>query len=105
MTVISDDTDFLNADVLIEFVPIGRLGFDDQAPFHRGRIIKLDFPLQYPLGDQDAGIFPPLLRGPPLWCNDFVEVGARWDPKLEAVILLRVLRHVMMKDWHDRPLP
>ena len=27
---------------------------------HSGRIIKLNLPLQYPLGDQDAGVFTPL---------------------------------------------
>ena len=91
--------------VLIEFIPIGRLGFDDQAPLHRGRIIKFDFPLQYPLGDQHAGVFTPLFRRPALGCNDLVEVRACGDPKLEAVMLFRVLRHVMMKDGHDWPLP
>src|SRR6516162_5617742 len=44
--VIGDETDSLNGYVLIEFVPIDRLGLDDQAALHRGRIIKLDPPLQ-----------------------------------------------------------
>jgi hypothetical protein len=35
-------------------------------------------PLQDPLGDQDAGVFMPLLRRLALWCDDLVEIGARW---------------------------
>ena len=91
--------------VLIEFIPIGRLGFDDQAPLHSWRIVKLDVPLQYPLGDQDAGVFTPLFRRLALGCNDLVEVRACWDPKPEAVVHFGVLRHVMMKDGHDWPPP
>ena len=105
MIVIGDEADFLNGYVLIKFIPIGRLGFDDQAPLHSRRIIKLDFLLQYPLGNQDAGVFTPLFRRLALGCNDLVEVRACWDPKLEAVIQFRVLRHVMMKDGHDWLLP
>ena len=60
MIVIRDEADFLNGYILIEFIPISSVGLDDQAPFHRGRIIKLNFLLQYPLGDQDAGVFTPL---------------------------------------------
>jgi hypothetical protein len=44
--VIGDKADSLNGHVSIEFIPIGRLGFDDQPPLHSGRIIKLDFLLQ-----------------------------------------------------------
>jgi hypothetical protein len=80
--VIGDEADSLNGYVLIEFIPIGRLGFDNQAPLHSGRVIKLDFPLQYPLSDQDAGVFTPLFRRLALGCNDLVEVRACWDPKL-----------------------
>ena len=105
MIVIGDEADFLNGYVLIEFIPIGRLGFDDHAPLHRRRMIELNSPLQDPLGDQDAGVFTPLLRGLALRCNDFVKVRAGRDPELEAVIRFRILGHVMMKDGHDRPLP
>ena len=74
MIVIGDEADFLNGYVLIKFIPIGRLGLDDQAPLHGGRPVELDFPLQYPFGDQYAGVFPPLFRRPALGCNDLVEV-------------------------------
>jgi len=103
--VIGDEADFLNGYVLIKFIPIGRLGLDDQAPLHGGRPVELDFPLQYPFSDQNTGVFPPLFRRLALGRDDLVEARARWDPKLEAVMLLRVLSHVMMKDWHDWPLP
>ena len=105
MIVIGDEADSLNGYVLIEFIPIDRLGLDDRAPLHSGRIIKFDLTLQYPLSDQDAGVFTPLFRRLALGCNDLVEVRACWDPKLEAVMYFRVLRHVMMKDGHDWSLP
>jgi hypothetical protein len=62
VAVVGDEPDSLNRDVLIEFVPIDGLGFDDQAPLHRRRIIKFEFLAQEALGNQHAGIFPPLLR-------------------------------------------
>ena len=34
--VIGDEAHLLDGDVVIEFIPIGRLGLDDQAPLHRG---------------------------------------------------------------------
>ena len=101
--VIGDEAHSLNGYVVIEFIPIGRLGLDDQAALHHRRIIKFDFLLQYPFGDQDARVFSPLLRRFALGCDDLVEIGARRDAKPEAVILFRVLRAVM-KDWHDWPL-
>ena len=104
MIVIGDEADFLNGYVSIEFIPIGGLGLDDQAPLHSGRPVEFDFPLQYPFSDQDTGVFPPLFRRLALRCDDLVEVRACWNPKPEAVMLLRVLRHVM-KDGHDHPLP
>src|SRR5215469_7199243 len=51
-----------------------------------------------------TGVFTPLLRRLALRCDDLVEIGARRDAKLEAVIGFRVLRHIM-KDGHDQPLP
>jgi hypothetical protein len=60
--VVGDEADFMNGYVVIEFISIGRLGLDDQSPLHRRRIVKLDFLLQYSLGDQDARVFTPLLR-------------------------------------------
>src|SRR5690349_1920993 len=99
MMVVSDEADPLSGHVLIEFIPIGRLSLDYQAPFHRWGMEKVDFLMQYPLSDQQAGVPPPLVRGLSLRRNDLVEVRARWDPELEAVILFRVLRDVMM-DWH-----
>jgi hypothetical protein len=102
--VIGDEAHLLDGDVVIEFIPIGRLGLDDDAAFHRRRMIKLDFPLQDPLGNQQAGVFTPLFRRFPLRCDDLVEIGARRDPELEAVIRFGILRHVM-KDWHEGPRP
>src|SRR6516165_5375949 len=102
--IVGDEADSLHGYVLIEFIPIDRIGLDDQAPVHRRRIVKLDLPLQQPLGDQNTGVFTPLLRRLALRCDDLVEVGAGWDAELEAVIGFRVLRHIM-KDGHDRPLP
>jgi hypothetical protein len=81
--IVGDEADPLNGDVLIKFVPIGRIGLDDHASLHGGRIIKLDFPLQEPLGDQDAGVYTPLFRRLALGCNDLVEIGTGWDAKLE----------------------
>jgi hypothetical protein len=49
--VVGDKTDPLHGYVLIEFIPIGRLGLDDQAALHGGRIIKFDPLLQDPLGN------------------------------------------------------
>src|SRR6516162_7696913 len=102
--VVGDEADSLHGYVLVEFIPIDRIGLDDQAPLHRRRIVKLDLPLQQPLGDQHAGVLTPLLRWLALRCNDLMEIGARRDAKLEAVIGFRVLRHIM-KDGHDRPRP
>ena len=53
--------DPLHSYVLIEFIPIDRIGLDDEAPLHRRRVVKLDLLLQQPLGDQHAGVFTPLL--------------------------------------------
>jgi len=72
--VIGDQADSLNGYVLIEFIPIGRLSLDNQAPLHSRRLIEVDFPLQNPLGDQHAGVFPPLFRGLALGRDDLVEV-------------------------------
>jgi hypothetical protein len=80
--VIGNEADSLNGYVMIEFIPIGRLGLDNQSPLHGGRIIKLDSPLQYPLSDQDTGVFPPLFGRLALWCNDLVKAGTRWNPSL-----------------------
>jgi hypothetical protein len=101
--VISDEADSLGGYVLIEFIPIGGFGLDDQAALHRRRIIELDFLLHEPLGDQHTGVFPPLFRKFALWGDDLVEVGARRDSKREPVIGFRVLRLIMIS-WHDRPL-
>src|SRR5215469_1755012 len=84
--IIGDETDALNGNVMIEFIPIRSFCLGDQAPLHRWRIIEFDFMSQDPLGDQDAGVFPPLLRRFALWCNDLVEIGARRDPEPEAVM-------------------
>jgi hypothetical protein len=46
VVVIGDEADLLDGYVLIEFIPISRIGLDDQAPLHRRRMIKLDFALQ-----------------------------------------------------------
>src|SRR5262249_37580635 len=51
--VVGDEADSLHGYVLIEFIPIDRIGLDDQTPLHRRRIIELDLPLQQPLGDQN----------------------------------------------------
>src|SRR6516165_1236778 len=102
--VVGDEADPLHGHVLVEFIPIDRIGFDYQAPLHCRRVVKLDLLLQQPLGDQHAGVFAPLLRRVALRCDDFVEIGAGRDPELEAVIGVRVLRHIM-KDGHDRPRP
>src|SRR6516225_6863937 len=82
---------------------LSRIGLDDQAPLHRRRIIEFDFALQYPLGDQHAGVLTPLSGRLALGCHDLVEVGAGRDPELEAIIRFRVLRHITMKDRHDWP--
>src|SRR5215472_18356742 len=60
--------------------------------------------MQDALGDQDAGIFPPLFRWLAVRRDDLVEIGAGRDPELEAVILLGILPYIM-KDRHDEPLP
>jgi hypothetical protein len=39
--IIGDEANPLYGDILIEFIPIGRLGFDDQAAFHSGQFIRL----------------------------------------------------------------
>src|SRR5499427_824918 len=102
--IVGDEADSLYGYVLVELIPIDGLPFDDQTPLHRRRIVKLDLLLQQPLGNQNTGVFTPLLRGLALRCDDLVEIGARRDAELEAVIGFRVLRHIM-KDGHDRPLP
>src|ERR1700759_21101 len=104
MLVVGDEANPLTGYVLIKFIPVCRLGLEDQAALHRRRIIKFDLLLQNSLGDQDAGVFTPLLRCLALRGDDLVEVGTRWDANPEPVIFLRVLRHVM-KDWHGWPPP
>src|SRR5215467_4956377 len=59
--VVGDEADPLHGYVLVEFIPIDRIGLDDQTPLHRRRIVKLDLPLQQSLGNQHAGVFAPLL--------------------------------------------
>src|SRR5262249_29691897 len=59
--VVGDEADFLGGYVLVEFIPISRIGLDDQAPLHSRRIINLDPSVDALRGAQDAGIFPPLL--------------------------------------------
>jgi hypothetical protein len=59
--VIGNEANPVRGYVLIEFIPIiDGLRLDDQAALHGRRIIKFDFTLQNPLGDQHAGVLTPL---------------------------------------------